>query len=410
MLDQSFSAENFRKILDYENRKGIYLEGKFFPDIVKITDEIRKLTANIKTRPIVVDDATYQGWLDKREKLKEKKESKLSKELQEISEKIISGTFDCTLKAIVIPGWKPMYKIDSTPETYFTIKQVQKNIFDLYKVKQSNRIEIVSQIKNLLDDSFPKIIVRTDIKDFYESIPHDKILKRVNEENLLDFLSKRVIRNLLRAYSKITGRSIGIPRGVGVSAYLAELYMKDIDKEIQALPHLVYYARYVDDIIVVFVPENVRHNPDYVTLIRQLIGSPKNQLMLNPRKTSLYSTISPLQDFGFTFLGYKIDLKRETGNKEVYEPIKISLSEHKIDKYKSRIVASLNAYISDSVHNQRSARKMLLKRINFLTTNTKLINSKSNIIVGVHYSNILINHLDDFQHLDRCLRCIFRRN
>lgn len=33
MLDQSFSAENFRKIFDIENRKGVYLEGEFYADI-----------------------------------------------------------------------------------------------------------------------------------------------------------------------------------------------------------------------------------------------------------------------------------------------------------------------------------------------------------------------------------------
>jgi hypothetical protein len=190
---------------------------------------------------------------------------------------------------------------------------------------------------------------------------------------------------------------------VGVSAYLAELYMKDIDKEIQALPNLVYYARYVDDIIVIFTPENIRDTTDYITLIRQIMGSAKNQLLLNPKKTSLYSTITPIADFDFTFLGYKISLIKSLTKKETYEPIKIGLSDRKVNKYKSRIVKSLNSYVADSKYNQRAARKMLLKRINFLTTNTKLINSKSNIIVGVHYSNILVTHIDDFEHLDRCL-------
>lgn len=37
MLDQSFSIENFRKILDIENRKGNYLEGEFFTDIADIS-------------------------------------------------------------------------------------------------------------------------------------------------------------------------------------------------------------------------------------------------------------------------------------------------------------------------------------------------------------------------------------
>lgn len=40
MLDQSFSATNFLKIVDIENRKGNYLEGEFFPDIEEISKEI----------------------------------------------------------------------------------------------------------------------------------------------------------------------------------------------------------------------------------------------------------------------------------------------------------------------------------------------------------------------------------
>lgn len=35
MLDQSFSVANFQKIFDIENRKGNYLEGKFFPEVEK---------------------------------------------------------------------------------------------------------------------------------------------------------------------------------------------------------------------------------------------------------------------------------------------------------------------------------------------------------------------------------------
>jgi hypothetical protein len=42
MLDQSFSAENFKKILDLENRKGIYLEGEFYSDIADINRKIKE--------------------------------------------------------------------------------------------------------------------------------------------------------------------------------------------------------------------------------------------------------------------------------------------------------------------------------------------------------------------------------
>lgn len=41
MLKQSFTADNFRKIFDYENRKGVNLEGEFFPEIAKIIQDIK---------------------------------------------------------------------------------------------------------------------------------------------------------------------------------------------------------------------------------------------------------------------------------------------------------------------------------------------------------------------------------
>ena len=40
MLDQSFSVENFAKIVDLQNRKGNYLEKEFFPEVYKIDVKI----------------------------------------------------------------------------------------------------------------------------------------------------------------------------------------------------------------------------------------------------------------------------------------------------------------------------------------------------------------------------------
>ena len=47
----------------------------------------------------------------------------------------------------------------------------------------------------------------------------------------------------------------GVPRGIGISAYLSELFMRNVDNQIQELDDLIYYARYVDDIIAIFVPQ-----------------------------------------------------------------------------------------------------------------------------------------------------------
>lgn len=400
MLKQSFSTENFRNILDYENRKGNFLEKRFFTDLLPITDEIKRLTIEIRARNINRTPEVYDLLTEQREKLKDIKEQKLTKFLNEISEKVITGNFQCTLTNLKIEGWKPMFKIDGSAETYFTIKQVQRNIHDIYKVKQANRIEIVSQVKTLLNDIFPKVIIRTDLEDFYESVPHQLLIRKINEDNLLDHLSKQVIRNLLFSYREITGGAKGIPRGVGVSAYLAELYMKDIDKEIKSLPHLVYYGRYVDDIIAMFSPVNVRKQLDYKASVKDVVESNKYSLKLNENKTEIYSTITQQPSFDFTFLGYKIIFNHS----EHPNFVSVRFSQKKLDKYKTRIEKALVAYNNESLSDQRTARRLLLKRIKFLTGNTRLINNKSNIIVGIYYSNILINSDADLNILDGWLK------
>jgi hypothetical protein len=60
MLDQSFSAENFRKILDYENRKGVYLEGEYFPDIGKVTEEIKKCNTEVREKKHKVSEEAFE--------------------------------------------------------------------------------------------------------------------------------------------------------------------------------------------------------------------------------------------------------------------------------------------------------------------------------------------------------------
>ena len=93
MLDQSFSAENFRQILDYENRKGVYLEGKYFDEIATLTEQIKKCNSDIKEKKRSLDHEEFEAFRTatntKKEELKERKETLLGEELQKISDLIV---------------------------------------------------------------------------------------------------------------------------------------------------------------------------------------------------------------------------------------------------------------------------------------------------------------------------------
>lgn len=399
MFDQSFSADNFRNILDYENRKGVYLEGKYFPEIKKITEQIKKCNTDLRAKEESATSEEYEIFKketnDRKEKLKEEKEEKLKVELQRISDIIVRNKFRVPLAQKDNKSGKPIYTTEDKPENYFALKQIQYNFRKLYKVKQASRFAILSQLRELLGDNFPKYVIKTDIQEFYESIPHDKLLQRLNEENLLSFYSKKIISQILKEYENLSGSKKGLPRGIGISAYLSELYMRDFDKLIRSWSSVSYYARYVDDIIIIITPTSRNESKDFIAEIRKILEL-DFLLQLNDTKTDPEPIDLVTKDkLSLEYLGYRIKYE----NKK----IEFKLSSKKIDKYKKRIDLILDSYINFSKVNEKKARKLLVKRLKYLTGNTRLVNNKKNVLVGVYYSNNLLTDDFDFIALDKYL-------
>lgn len=392
MLDQFFSSDNFRNILDYENRKGLNLERKYFPNVFQITQEISRV--NRQLREFKVSDESYVAIRNRKKELKALKESMLISELEEISKKVTDKKFKFNITKKLIEGEKPLYTIPDTAESFFTMKQIQYNVSKVYKVKQANRFNIVSQIKNILDDDFPKYIIRTDISEFYESIPHEKLLNKIREDSLLSFFSKRIISKLLIDYREKSGSDKGVPRGIGLSAYLSELYMRGVDDHIRAIPDLIYYARYVDDIIAIFSP-TLDNKDEYWNLMKRTIETDYH-LTINNEKTTCYDLITNSSET-LEYLGYKISFG-------IKRPICIELTTRKKNKYKTRIDLSIESYNNYSIVNEKKARKVFIKRVKFLTGNTRLVSYTKNVLVGIYYTNILLTTTNDLDGLDRYFR------
>lgn len=396
MLDQSFSADNFRIILDLENRKGIHVEDKLSLHRIRdINEKIKKCNEWIKIYRKANNYAKVDELQKEKKELRDKKETELKNELEKISVNIADKNYKVQLNKIEIPNSKPIYTTPITPEHYFTLKQLQRNVSKLFGVKQANRVAIVDQVKLLLADQFPKYIIRTDIQDFYESIQHTNLLDRINKDNLLTPFSKRILRGILDNYKMLSGSDKGIPRGIGISAYLAELFMRDIDNEIKYLPELTYYARYVDDIIIVFTPRPSAPNMNYLDSLKELIEV-KYKITLNPEKTKSFDLRNTKSNCELEYLGYKFIFGDN--------PLKTKLTDKKITKYKDRLKIAFTDYQNLSKVDEKNARRLLVKRIRFLCGNTKLVNNKKNILVGIYYSNSQLTEYEDLERLDDSLR------
>ncbi|MBV5281448.1 MAG: RNA-directed DNA polymerase [Paludibacter sp.] len=408
MLDQSFSADNFKTIFEIENRKGT-LDKKFFSlEYYEFAQQLINKRAEIKAYPIHdVNDSGYKKLLDDRDELIEKKEFTLYSNLIEYSEKVNQDAFSIQLIQFKIDesdsDEKVKYKIQkNNAPLFFAMKQLQHNINRTFDIKQSNRYLIVEQIKSVLQDNLPKYIVRTDIQGFYENVPQERLLKLINDNQLLSPKSKLFIENIIFQYNTLTkqlkkkkGERKGIPRGAGVSAFLAELYMKEIDKKIKNIDDIAYYCRYVDDMFAVFKPISSKDSLDhYLNKIDKIVTDYGLALKKDPdpliNKTFECNLFEAVFTHPINFLGYKFIVSKEYKDGKLCKEFNVKLSDNRKDSYKRKIDAVLNEFVKDRIRNYKSAHKLLIHRLNYLTKNTKLEHPKKGLI-GIYYSNSLLD-------------------
>lgn len=447
MLDQSFSYENFRILLDVENRKGKYLQDKGHFDneddyfcnarkltaiIIRINKILRFKESNLTTpqHRNEIDFIVINKLKDLKENIKELREEELKRVLKIISNKVNNADFNLNIEKGCIKFGSQLYVNENTVENYLVLKQLQRNIYKTFGVKQSNRKVIISQIGLLLNDNFPKIILRTDISKFYESIPHKQLISKIEENSLLTFQSKQIIKKILNQYWNILladgvktldDERVGIPRGIAISAILSELYLKDFDNSIRSLKNVVYYARYVDDIMIIFSPEN-RKEPKIGNHYKRQIEKIINQfnLQMNKEKTTFFDLKKSNSErcasvkYEITFLGYKFikHFKKEIdqfGNKLVKpQKLIVRMSDQKRNRYQNKVLEVFVEFERDNlkyVGRENQINRRLIQRIKILTNNFRLYRRKSNVLIGIYFSNeFLTNTYDDLKELDIILQ------
>ena len=383
MFESPFSTKNLIKIFDYENRKGNNLAKKYFPNLDDLSNQLKTNKVDIKEE---TDENKKAQLYDERDSLKKEKREKLQTEMEIINQKIQNQEFDVILSEGPVIKGKKTYTIDSNEITYFSVKSVQRDIRKLYKVKQANRYNILCQLRDILNNKIPKKIIKTDISNFYESIDRNHLLQKIKDDRLLCWNSIQIIEKIFDQYGSKSKSDKGLPRGVGISAYLSEIYMRDFDRAVTTDKRVLYYARYVDDIIIILPNDESINIDDFFQYYQNLLINKPTSLAFNINKTDKLNGDS----FTFEYLGYMF--KFASGK------VQLALSRKKISKYKRKIDLTFQSY--NNTCNKIVANQLIYNRIKYLTGNTKLLNNKKNIFVGTYFSNSLIDHIETWNALD----------
>lgn len=236
MLDQSFSASNFVVIFNMENRKGHVNISTMSSTYQAILEQLKKKKtiardiARKKKKDRTPEEISTLEKLEAELKdLQEKKERELSREMSSVAEEVNSRSFRFDIEKHLYAD-KEEFTIQDSKASFYAMKQLLQNMKRTFKIEMQGRHQILTTIKQLLNMSMPIFIIRTDISSFFESIPQQALLQKVFDNNLLSYKSKSFVKQIFSAYedkkdTSMVKKGVGVPRGIGISAILSELYM-----------------------------------------------------------------------------------------------------------------------------------------------------------------------------------------
>lgn len=185
--------------------------------------------------------------------------------------------------------------------------------------------------------------VDIDLKDFFNQIDHDILLREVGRQ-VLDKRLRRLLALYLRAPTRDAQgqqrkRLKGVPQGAPLSPLLSNIYLDLLDKELERRG--VSFVRYADDIAIYAGSQQAAQR-----LYQGVVGWLREHLKLevNPDK----SGVGPTDDSGL--LGYRIR-----------SDASLQLAPRTIQRYKQRVRQHWNARGSLRAKEQRKQWLMYLR-------------------------------------------------
>lgn len=328
----------------------------------------------------IITERDVRQLIHKHELINEKENRKLSKDddvIKNIFFNIDSGKYKFKITQTSVED-KTLYSADNI-ETRIILRYLDRLIKRVYKVRQTNRDRIIKQLISMLHSNNEFYICKLDISSFYETINTTKLLQHIKDDGIISFKNYSLINSVIK---KKTCKK-GLPRGISFSAALSEFYLRSFDKYLKRHSKITYFARYVDDIIIISSVDISQEIKDY---IRTNLG-----LEINIEKEKEYKIDnSNNKIFEINFLGYTFLIHNQKANTRIVE-VKIETS--KIEKIKKRIIKSSLIFIKDGKFNN------YYDRIRLLFSNYMLDKNKNGILMsGIYYN---YRYITDYSSLNK---------
>ena len=182
-----------------------------------------------------------------------------------------------------------------------------------------------------------KFIFKSDIKDFFETINHDILLKilskHIQDKKLLQLLSLFFRNGYIHKFD-YSSHNVGVHQGDIISPFLSNIYLDVMDKFLEK--HNFEFVRFADDFVVFAKTQKELNKIEYkLTKILNLL-----KLSLNKEKTFIAHKNKSFDFLGIVFKGKERKLENERFQKTLS-----NISKNKIKPLKE-FVNYLNNYYS----------------------------------------------------------------
>jgi hypothetical protein len=320
-----------------------------------------------------------------------KSDSQLRVVSSSASQKIGLGTpWVGAFKPIKVKG-KDAYTLEN-PESILVHNLLVNNLSRSYDTKVTDRNTMIRLLISNMKDCHNFFVHRLDIKSFYESFVRRDIYNKLKSDSLLSKKSINIIFKLFEEFSELNAE--GLPRGVGISSALSEVMLKDFDTFMSSQNNTLYYARFVDDIIILTTPSInkgklaslIKSSPLPNGLEFHTRGEKvKNSLIRKTNKNNIFTE-------RFDFLGYEfiIESKEKAVGQTLQVDIRnveVGISDEKIKKLKGRVLSSFTSLVSAKPLNKKNI-DLFKMRIDFLSKNYQLPKTRDRdvILSGIFYN------------------------
>jgi RNA-directed DNA polymerase len=165
-------------------------------------------------------------------------------------------------------------------------------------------LDALREVDQLIKDGYV-FVVDADLESYFDSIPHEKLMQRVEERvsdgRVLELLRSWLKQDIMRGLERWTPTG-GTPQGAVISPLLANIYLHPLDELMAARGYRM--ARYADDFVVLCKSREMADAA--LAEIQNWVTA--NGLRLHPSKTHIGDCRQ--QGQGFEFLGYRFEAGR----------------------------------------------------------------------------------------------------